>query len=142
MAGQPSTLVSWLEIIYQQDVVHISMNTDVTIIGLGPAGLQAAIHASRRKVKVIALGRTRSSALNRAEIENYFGITSSSGTELLKVGREQAVRFGAEILEEDVLKLVKEEDVFKVITDADREIISRAVVLAVGISREKLNSSR
>jgi thioredoxin reductase (NADPH) len=115
------------------------MEADITIIGLGPAGLQAAIHAARKKVKVVAVGKSESSSLNRAEVENYLGIDSMEGSEILKKGRDQATRFGAELLEEEVVKITKEGDAFAVVTDHEREIRSRAVVLAVGISRAKLN---
>lgn len=116
----------------------VNMETDVLIIGLGPAGLQAAIHAARKKVKVVAIGKSENSALSWADVENYFGIPTMSGPELLRIGREQAQKFGAELLEEDVLKLTKEGDRFKIVTDHDREITARAVVLAMGISRAKL----
>ena len=92
------------------------MDADVAIIGLGPAGLQAAIHAARKKVKVVALGKSESSALNKAEVVNFFGILSMAGPELLRIGREQAKNFGATIVEEDVMKVVKDGDEFKIIT--------------------------
>ncbi len=44
---------------------------DVVIIGAGPAGIQAAIHAARRKIRVLMLGRIENSALYGAHIENY-----------------------------------------------------------------------
>jgi thioredoxin reductase (NADPH) len=115
------------------------MEADITIIGLGPAGLQAAIHAARKKVKVVAVGKSAASSLNKAEVENYLGIDPMGGSEILRKGREQAKRFGAELLEEEVVKLSKEGDVFVTITDHEREIRSKAVILAVGISRAKLN---
>jgi thioredoxin reductase (NADPH) len=114
------------------------METDVTIIGLGPAGLQAAIHAARRKVRVVAIGRSEASALNRAEVENYLGVASAEGTEILRIGREQARHFGAELIEEEVVKASKEGDDFVVVTDHDQTIRSRTLVLALGISRAKL----
>jgi thioredoxin reductase (NADPH) len=115
------------------------MDADITIIGLGPAGLQAAIHAARKKVKVVAVGKSENSPLNKAEIENYLGISLISGTEILRIGREQAKGFGAELLEEEVIKLTKQGDFFITITDHAREIRSKAVILAMGISRAKLN---
>jgi thioredoxin reductase (NADPH) len=115
-----------------------NMEADITIIGLGPAGLQAAIHAARKKVKVVAVGKSEASSLNRAEVENYLGLESAAGTDILKVGREQARRFGAELFEEEVVKLTKEGEVFITVTDHEQTIRSRAVVLAVGISRAKL----
>lgn len=115
------------------------METDIAIIGLGPAGLQAAIHAARKKVKVVAVGKSEASSLNRAEVENYLGIDSMDGSDILSKGREQARRFGAELLEEEVIKLTREGGSFVLVTDREREIRSRALVLAVGISRAKLN---
>jgi len=116
------------------------MDYDVLIIGCGPAGLQAAIHAARKKAKVAVLGRTEGSGLNRAEVENYFGIGHMGGKELLAIGMEQARRFGAEIFEQDVMKLEKKDDVFVAITDNDMDFMSKALILAPGISRKKLNA--
>lgn len=117
------------------------MNTeaDVTIIGLGPAGLQAAIHAARKKVKVVAIGKSTSSSLNKAEVENYLGIEHIEGADLLKAGREQAQKFGAELLEEEVTKVEKDGDVFVITTDHDRTVRTKALVLALGVARNKLN---
>ncbi len=42
---------------------------DVLILGTGPAGLQAAIHAARRKVKVIVLGRQHKSSVYRPHVD-------------------------------------------------------------------------
>ena len=44
---------------------------DVIIIGAGPAGLQAAINAVRKKATVLVLGRPERSSLYKAHIENY-----------------------------------------------------------------------
>ena len=115
------------------------MDADVAIIGMGPAGLQAAIHAARKKVKVVVLGKSENSALNNAEVVNFFGIVSMAGKELLHIGREQAKSFGATLLEEDVMKIAKESDEFKITTETDLEIRAKAVVLAMGVSRAKLN---
>lgn len=115
------------------------MDVDVAIIGMGPAGLQAAIHAARKKVKVVVLGKSGNSALNNAEVVNFFGIVSMAGKELLRIGREQAKSFGATLLEEDVMKIAKEGGEFKITTETDLEIRAKAVVLAMGVSRAKLN---
>jgi thioredoxin reductase (NADPH) len=118
----------------------MEMDYDVVIVGCGPAGLQAAIHAARKKVKVAVIGRSEGSGLNRAEVENYFGIDVMGGKELLSKGMEQAKRFGAEIFEQDVMKLERKDDSFIVVTDHDMEFKSKALVLAPGISRKKLNA--
>ena len=52
---------------------------DVIVVGTGPAGLQAAIHAARRKVSVLVLGRQNKSSAYRAHIENYCCISGAKG---------------------------------------------------------------
>ena len=49
------------------------MDADILIIGSGPAGIQAAIHASRRKVSVAVAGKPAASAAAGTEMDNYFG---------------------------------------------------------------------
>ncbi len=114
------------------------MDTEVAIIGCGPAGLQAAIHAARKKVGVVVIGHPEKSALVKAKVENYLGIGSADGDDILRVGMEQAVGFGATVLKEDVIKLTKAEGIFIIITDNDREVRAKVLILAPGISRAKL----
>ncbi|MCX6652340.1 MAG: FAD-dependent oxidoreductase [Methanomassiliicoccales archaeon] len=115
------------------------MDFEVMIIGCGPAGLQAAIHAARKKVKVAVVGHPNKSGLNKGHIENYFGVQKTDGAQLLATGVEQAKRFGAQLFEQDVLKAEKAEDWFVTSTDHDLELKAKALILAPGISRIKLN---
>ncbi len=114
------------------------MQADVTIIGCGAAGLQAAIHASRKKVKTVVVGHPTNSALYGHEVENLFGIWLMNGKDLVNIGIEQAKKFGAEMLREEVVKLEKLESGFKVLTDHDTEVRTKTLILAPGISRKKL----
>ena len=116
----------------------MDFTSDVTIVGSGPAGLQAAIHASRRKANVILIGKLTESALWKADIENYFGIQSATGEDLLNISLEQAKSFGTVFLEEEVTSLEKKDTGFVVNTDNGKSILSKSVVLAVGVSRKKL----
>jgi thioredoxin reductase (NADPH) len=112
---------------------------DVAIVGAGPAGLQAAIHAARKKVKVCVLGRAGNSALGRADIENYFGVRSMKGAEMLQISADAAREFGAQLLEEDLLTIEMQEGGFRLKTESLKELNAKALVLAPGISRKKLN---
>ncbi len=114
------------------------MNYDVVIVGMGAAGLQAAIAASRKKAKTLVLGKHEDSALFWAEVENYFGVRRVEGKEMLAIGMEQATSFGAELMEEDVIELAKVDTGFKVVSDSGKEFTAKSLVFASGISRKKL----
>ena len=112
---------------------------DVVIIGAGPAGIQAAIHASRKKTSVLILGRIENSALYGAHIENYAFVSGiSQGFDLLRIGMEQAGSFGAEISSEDVLKISTTEGLFQLELETSRAIIARTLIFCMGISKKKL----
>lgn len=113
---------------------------DVVIIGAGPAGIQAAIHASRRKTRVLMLGRIENSALYGAHIENYACIAGVSlGADLLRIGIEQAKQFGAEISAEDVLKISPQDQLFHLELESGATIATRTLIFCMGVSKKKLS---
>ncbi len=111
---------------------------DVVILGSGPAGLQAAIHASRKKVSVLVMGRTDKSSLYVAHVENYFSLFNISGADMLKAGREQARAAGAEFMEADVLRLAVEGPLFSLETEDHIQVAARAMIFATGSRRKRL----
>ncbi len=112
---------------------------DVVIIGAGPAGIQAAIHASRKKTSVLVLGRIENSALYGAHIENYAFVAGiTQGGDLLNTGLMQAQSFGAEWSPEDVLKVGQEGDLFELELESGRSVQARAVIFSMGVSKKKL----
>jgi thioredoxin reductase (NADPH) len=107
---------------------------DLVIIGGGPAGLSAAQYASRSKLKTIVLDKSSAAgALAYASsIENYPGLTNPlSGKELLDIFREQAVRFGAEYRETQVVG-VKFDGEIKEVYAMDNAYRGKAVIIATG----------
>lgn len=111
---------------------------DVVILGTGPAGLQAAIHAARAKISVLVMGREHKSSLYKAHVENYCCITGISGQELLQQGVRQASDSGAHFLHEDVIKTSQEGDRFIILTENERNIKTRTLIMAMGITRNRL----
>ncbi|MGC1403280.1 MAG: FAD-dependent oxidoreductase [Thermodesulfobacteriota bacterium] len=111
---------------------------DIIILGTGPAGLQAAIHASRAKVPVLVLGRQPNSSLFRAHIEIYCCMTGVTGESLILEGRKQAERFGTIFLNEDVIDISGQAPECVVKTESGELFKSKALILAMGISRQKL----
>jgi thioredoxin reductase (NADPH) len=112
---------------------------DVVIIGAGPAGLQAAINAVRKKTTVLVLGRPERSSLYRAHVENYLCVDGvREGAELLAVGIDQIKGFGAEYSNEDVLHIDHASDTFAVRVESGNTIKTRSLIFATGTSRKKL----
>jgi thioredoxin reductase (NADPH) len=112
---------------------------DVVIIGAGPAGLQAAINAVRKKATVLVLGRTDRSSLHRAHIENYLCVEGvREGAELLAIGLEQIKGFGAEYAPEDILAVEPAGDTFTVQVESGKSIKASSLIFATGTSRKKL----
>jgi thioredoxin reductase (NADPH) len=112
---------------------------DVVIIGAGPAGLQAAINAVRKKAAVLVLGRLDRSSLYRAHVENYLCLDGvNEGADLLDVGLEQVKRFGADYSAEDVLHVEQVSEMFEVRVESGKTIKTRSLIFATGTSRKKL----
>lgn len=113
---------------------------DVIIIGAGPAGLTAAIYVSRYKLSNLVLGKMPGGTVTYAhKVENYPGLPGISGTELGLKMIEQAKALGAELLSENVGKIDKQEDFFKVTTENSKELRSKSLIIASGTERRKLN---
>lgn len=115
------------------------MNFDIVIIGAGPAGLQSAIYAARSKTRVVVLGRVKKSSLADAHIENYCCLDETqNGLDFLKTGTEQARKFGAQIFEEDALKIEKKDGKYLVKTESGSELIAKALIIAAGVRKNRL----
>ncbi len=111
---------------------------DVVILGCGPAGIQAAIHASRKKIRVLLMGRLNKSSLFWAHVENFMGMFKTSGEEMLTTGLAQAKSFGTEVLEEDALHIAQTGRLFEIQTESGVQLCARALIIATGTTRNKL----
>lgn len=115
------------------------MDAEVLIIGMGPAGLQAAISAARKKADTIIVGKETGSALVGAHIENYFGLSGTvKGEDLLLNGLEQAKAVGTRVIRQNAISAMSLESGFSVVLESGEEVLAKAVILATGISRKKL----
>lgn len=112
---------------------------EVIIIGSGPAGLQAAIHASRAKVTVLVLGRPEQSSIYKAHIENYCCLSEISGDDLLVQGIGQAKKFGTEFIEEDIIETSMGDGWITVKSETGKYFKSRSLILTIGVSRKNMN---
>lgn len=107
---------------------------DVVIIGGGPAGLTAAQYASRAKLKTVILDKSASAGAlaYSSRIENYPGLTNPvPGKELLDIMRQQAIGFGAEYVETQVIGVNLSEEKKEAVT-MDRAYSGKTMIIATG----------
>lgn len=113
---------------------------DVIIIGAGPAGLTAGIYASRFKLKTLIVGKMPGGYVSEShKIENYPGFKSIKGYELTQKLVEHATSSGVELKTEVVMKIRKLEDGFEITTSSGKKYDGKALILAYGLRRRKLN---
>jgi thioredoxin reductase (NADPH) len=116
---------------------------NVIIIGSGPAGYTAALYASRADLDpLVAEGFLWGGLLQTTtDVENYPGFPEGiMGPELMQHFRDQAERFGARYLTEDVTRVELSEDgsePHKVFV-GDQEHLARTVILSMGAEHKKL----
>ncbi len=114
---------------------------DVLIVGAGPAGLSAAIYASRFLLKSAVVSEDVGGQLNLTNVvDDYPATLSISATELISKFREHAEKlFGVPIYTNiTVEKFVKEGDEYHVTGTRGLDVYSKTIVLAVGSRRRKL----
>lgn len=108
--------------------------TDVLVIGAGPAGLNAALYASRKEltVKVLTTDIGGQMLLTK-EIENYLGFPSISGFELADKMEAHVRQYPVDIVYAGVTSLVKEADgTFTAHLDDGSEAHGKAVIVTAG----------
>ena len=108
---------------------------DVIVIGSGPAGYTAALYLARANLRPLVFEGSVSAGgalMQTTEVENFPGFaTGIMGPDLMAQMREQAARFGAELVADDVTE-VDLTGAIKTVTAADGVHRARAVVLAMG----------
>ena len=113
---------------------------DLIIVGSGPAGLTAAIYATRAKLNFIIIEQNFMSGgqvVNTYEVDNYPATPGINGMDLSMQMREHAEKLGAEFITAEVTALELAGDVKKVVTD-DETYEAKTVILAMGANHRKL----
>jgi thioredoxin reductase (NADPH) len=109
---------------------------DIIIIGAGPAGYTAAIYAARANLKVLMIAGTTPGGqlLLTSEVENFPGFKDGiMGPELMSEMKDQAKRFGTEIIQEFATKVELGGQPKKVWVKKD-EYQAKTLIIATGAS--------
>jgi thioredoxin reductase (NADPH) len=114
----------------------------VIIIGSGPAGYTAAIYAARANLEPLVVASSVEAGgelMNTTDVENFPGFPEGiQGPDLMTKMQEQAERFGAEVLYDDVVSLDLDGPVKKVTLGSGKEYEAYSVVYATGSAYRKL----
>ena len=116
---------------------------DVAIVGAGPAGLAAAVHAASEGLRTIVLEKNVSGGQAGASmhIRNFPGFTwGIGGRDLAYRACEQAWLFGANmVFAQRAVSLRPTEGAHVLAVEDGREITTRVVILATGIEWRRLD---
>ncbi len=107
---------------------------DLIIIGAGSAGLPAGMYASRYKLKNIIIGEMPGGALSTSHcVENFPGVLSAPGAEIMNNFKKHAENAGSEILQDRVEVVSKiGENHFSVSTMGGKNFEAKRILLATG----------
>lgn len=109
---------------------------DLVIIGSGPAGLTAAIYASRGQLNpVVIAGPEPGGQLTlTTEVEDYPGFENGvQGPELVEIMRKQAEKFGTQIVSDEVIEVNFSAKPF-IVKTRSQEYQAKCVIIATGAS--------
>ncbi len=114
----------------------------VIIIGSGPAGYTAALYAARANFTPLGIASSVEAGgelMNTTEVENFPGFPEGiMGPELMGRMQEQAAKFGAEILLDDVTAVDLTGEIKKVTLGSGETHEALSVIFATGSANRKL----
>lgn len=116
----------------------------LVIIGSGPAGYTAAIYAARARMAPVLFegyfsGPPGGQLMTTTDVENYPGFPKGiSGPEIMESFRAQALRFGTEIVTEDVYEVDFKHHPY-IITGKTQSFKTDAVIIATGANAKRLD---
>lgn len=114
---------------------------DIVIIGSGPAGLSAAVYASRAQFSAVVAEKDYLGAGQIAaseHVDNYLGLPEINGYELGEKFREHAVSLGTGFFEGEVSGISKNAESYTVSFKDGSTLESRCIIYAAGTSYRRL----
>ena len=107
---------------------------DLVIIGGGPAGMTAGIYAARQKLNTLLITKTFGGQMSKkaVPIENWPGEKEISGFDLIQKFKDHLEKFEIDIELDGVVKIEKNNEIFKVLTEKGNQFESKAAIIATG----------
>jgi thioredoxin reductase (NADPH) len=115
------------------------IETDLVIVGAGPAGLSAGIYAARSGLKSVIIERNviGGQVATTPIVENYPGLTQIGGKNLVEIMAAHALKYVQIFLGEEVMQVSKERPM--IVTTNKRRFITRFILLATGATHRHLD---
>lgn len=113
-------------------------DTDVLVVGGGPAGLSAALFAQKNGLETVCFD-TDETWMHKAHLFNYLGVGSVDGSAFIETARSQTDSFGVERVGADVTDVSRTDEGFVAETE-NGPYAGRYVVLATGANRDLAES--
>ncbi|MGC3020647.1 thioredoxin-disulfide reductase [Brevibacterium sp. FAM 24630] len=117
-------------------------DTQLVIIGSGPAGYTAAVYAARANLSPVVIAGSVTAGgelMNTTDVENFPGFPAGvQGPELMENMREQAEKFGAEVIYDDVETLKLNPGAHEIETALGARYTAKAVILSTGSAYREL----
>ena len=118
---------------------------DLIIIGGGPAGVAAAVYASRKRLKTLFITKEwGGQSVVSEQIFNWIGTSSISGIELANNLKNHVLSNVGESLEvkegNTVDSVSKQDNLFKIKTDDAKEFLTKTILITTGSGRRKLEA--
>ena len=113
---------------------------DLIILGAGPAGIGAAIYASRAKLNMLWIEKKfvqGGQITDTYEVDNYPGMPGISGMELGEAMAAHVEKLGASPVRENVISIEEEEGV-KIVRTKKHEYRAKTLIIALGAAHRKL----
>jgi len=114
---------------------------DVVIIGAGPAGMSAAVYAARKNLSTLVIsGNVGGQVGTTNEVDNYPGLPGITGPELVSNFSDHMEKYTVDKLVGEKVETIEIKQRCKIITTSGgREIHARALIIATGANKRKLN---
>ena len=118
---------------------------DLIIIGGGPAGVAAAVYASRKRLKTLFITKEwGGQSVVSEQIFNWIGTSSISGIELANNLKNHVLANVGESLEvkegNTVDSVSKQDNLFKIKTNDAKEFLTKTILITTGSGRRKLEA--
>ena len=115
---------------------------ELVIVGSGPAGYTAGVYAARAQLSPVLYegSVTAGGALmNTTEVENFPGFEHGiMGPDLMDQMRKQALRFGAQLVTDDITEMRLDGDIKTLVDGSGNTLKARAVILAMGSAYKEI----